>query len=187
VKFHETDIPGVFLIEPEPHFDERGFFSRVFCPKEYAAAEIAFTPVQVNLSRSLRRYTLRGLHYQDAPHAEGKVVQVTSGAVYDVVVDLRRDSAAFGRWLAFELDAYKAKTLYIPEGCAHGFLTLQPDTDVLYYINRLYVPGHAKGYRWNDPVLNITWPAQPECVAKADEEWPDFSHVASAATGCAGD
>lgn len=175
MKFSRTDIPGVCLIEPELHVDGRGFFARILCPNEYAAAGIAFAPVQINLSRNLRRHTLRGLHYQCEPYAEAKVVQVTSGAAYDVVVDLRTDSVAFGRWSAFELDAVGARSLYIPEGCAHGFLTLQPNTDVLYHMNRVYVPGHAKGYRWNDAVLNISWPEKPEYIAPADEAWPDFS------------
>lgn len=175
MKFREVEVPGVFLIEPEPHADERGFFARLLCSHEYEAAGIAFRPIQVNLSRNLRRYTLRGIHYQDAPFAEAKVVQVTRGAIYDVVVDLRRNSPAFGRWAAFNLDAVGAQTLYIPEGCAHGFLTLQQDTDVLYYMSRAYVPGHAKGYRWNDPVLNIAWPARPTCISPTDEAWPDFA------------
>lgn len=175
MKFREAEIPRIFLIEPEPHADERGFFARLLCSEEYAAAGIAFRPIQVNLSRNPRRHTLRGMHYQDAPFAEAKVVQVTRGAIYDVVVDIRRNSPTFGRWAAFELDSVGARTLYIPEGCAHGFLTLQQDTDVLYYMSRVYVPGHAKGYRWNDSVLNIAWPARPTCIAPTDETWPDFA------------
>jgi dTDP-4-dehydrorhamnose 3,5-epimerase len=179
VKFREAEIPDVFLVEPEPHADERGFFARMICPDEYAAVGIRFKPVQVNLSRNPVLHTLRGMHFQDAPYAEAKVVHVTRGSIYDVVVDLRHARPTFGRWAAFELDAEGARSLYVPEGFAHGFLTLQPNTDVFYHISRVFVPGQARGYRWNDPVLSITWPAQPKCVAPADEAWPNFPKAVS--------
>jgi dTDP-4-dehydrorhamnose 3,5-epimerase len=175
VRFQETAIPGVFVIQAEPSRDQRGFFARLYCPDEFAAAGIDFTPVQVNLSRNSLRHTLRGLHYQDPPHAEAKLVHVTRGSVHDVVVDLRRSSASFGRWAGFALDADAARALFVPEGCAHGFLTLTPDADVLYHMGRRHIPGLAKGYRWNDPVLDIRWPAEPASVSGADMEWPDFS------------
>ena len=175
MKFHPTDLAGVFVIEAEPAADERGFFARLYCPDEFAAAGLKFAPVQVNLSRNLRRHTLRGLHYQDAAHAEAKLVSVTRGAVYDVVIDLRRDSVSFGRWAAFELDAESPRALFIPEGFAHGFLTLKPDTDVLYHMSPKHRPGHAKGYRWNDPTLKIDWPAAPAAISAADLSWPDFA------------
>jgi dTDP-4-dehydrorhamnose 3,5-epimerase len=175
VKFHPTDIPGVSIVAAEPNKDERGFFARLYSPDEFAAAGLTFTPVQVNLSRNINRYSLRGLHYQDPPYAEAKLVSVTRGAVYDVVVDLRRDSLAYGHWAAFELDAESNRALFIPEGCAHGFLTLAPETDVLYHMGRMHVPGQAKGYRWNDPSLDIRWPAEPEFMSPADRAWPDFS------------
>lgn len=175
MKFHESDIPGVFLIESEPHSDERGFFARLYCPDEFASAGISFTPAQVNLSRNIRSHTLRGLHYQEPPYAEAKLIQVTRGSAYDVVVDLRRDSATFGKWIAFDLDAASTRAIFVPEGCAHGFLTLEPDTDVLYHMTPAYVPGHAKGYRWDDPVLNIRWPAEPNFLSASDTAWPDFS------------
>ena len=174
MKFHPTDIPGVVVVEGEPNPDERGFFMRLYCPNEFAAARLAFTPVQVNLSRNIHRHSLRGLHYQDPPHAEAKLVSVTRGAVYDVVVDLRRDSSAYGRWKGFELDAESNRALFIPEGCGHGFLTLEPRTDVLYLMGRLHVPGQTKGYRWNDPSLDIRWPAEPEFMSPVDRSWPDF-------------
>jgi dTDP-4-dehydrorhamnose 3,5-epimerase len=175
LKFRESKIPGVFLIEAEPHTEERGFFARLYCPNEFATVGIAFTPVQVNLSRNVHRHTLRGMHYQAPPYAEAKLVHVTHGTVHDVVVDLRQGSPAYGRWAAFELDAASLQALYIPEGCAHGFLTLEPETDVLYHMGRIYVPGRAKGYRWNDPQLKIDWPAEPEIVSFNDTNWPDFS------------
>ena len=174
MKFHKTDIPGVFLVEAEPLRDERGFFARLYCPDEFAAAGLDFKPMQTSLSRNFERYTLRGMHYRNPPHAESKLVHVTRGSAYDVVVDVRRDSPAYGRWVGFELDAVSARAIFIPEGCAHGFLTLTSDTDILYAINRAYTPGHDRGYRWNDPRLNIHWPAEPAILSAADREWPDF-------------
>jgi dTDP-4-dehydrorhamnose 3,5-epimerase len=175
VKFQATDIPGVFIVAVEPITDDRGFFARLYCPEEFAAAGLKFAPVQVNISRNVHRHTLRGLHYENPSHAEAKLVSVTRGAVYDIVVDLRRASATFGRWAAFELDAESARALFIPEGCAHGFLTLMPQTDVLYHMNRMHVAGQTQGYRWNDPTLNIRWPAAPALMSPTDRSWPDFS------------
>ncbi len=175
MKFLVTDIPGVFVVAAEPNPDERGFFARLYCPEEFAAAGLEFTPAQVNLSHNIHRHSLRGLHYQDAPHAEAKLVQVTRGAVYDVVVDLRRGSPAYGRWAAFDLDADSMRALFIPEGCAHGFLTRAPQTDVLYHMDRMHMSGLAKGYRWNDPTLGIRWPAEPAFISSTDLTWPDFS------------
>jgi dTDP-4-dehydrorhamnose 3,5-epimerase len=175
VKFQATDIPGVLIVAVEPTTDERGFFARLYCPNEFAAARIDFKPVQVNLSRNIHRQTLRGLHYQDPPYAEAKLVHVTRGAIYDVVVDLRRESSTFGRWSAFELEAESARAVFIPEGCAHGFQTLAPETDVLYHMEQMHVAGQEKGYRWNDPTLNILWPAEPTFISLADRSWPDFS------------
>jgi len=175
VKFQTTEIPGVFLVEAEPHADERGFFSRLYCPEEFSAAGIDFSPVQTSLSRSVHRHTLRGMHYQDALQDEAKLVHVTRGAIYEVIVDVRRESPMFGRWAAFDLDARSLRAVYVPEGCAHGFLTLEPETDVLYQINRMYVPGFARGYRWNDPALDIRWPAEPAIISDVDRFWPDFS------------
>jgi dTDP-4-dehydrorhamnose 3,5-epimerase len=174
VKFQPTAIAGVFLVGAELQADARGSFSRLYSPDEFAAAGIDFRPVQTSLSRNPTLHTLRGLHYQDAPHIEAKLVHVTRGTIHDVVVDLRRESPTFGRWAAFDLDARALRAVYVPEGCAHGFLTLEPDTDVLYQINRAHMPGHGRGYRWNDPVLNIRWPAQPALLSDADRNWPDF-------------
>ncbi len=174
MKFQATALPGVFVVEPEPQADARGYFSRLYSPEEFAAAGIGFKPMQTSLSRNVEQYTLRGLHYRLKPHDEAKLVCVTRGSIYDVVVDLRPDSAAFGRWVAFDLDARSLRAVYVPEGCAHGFLTLEPDTDVLYQIDRIYVPGFDRGYRWNDPALNIQWPAEPAVISDVDRRWPDF-------------
>ncbi len=174
MKFTPTKLRDVFIIDIEPRNDERGFFARLNCPQEFAAHGIQFNGVQTNLSRNPHLHTLRGMHYQDAPHAETKLVYATQGAVHDVVVDLRRDSPTFGDWTSVVLDADSLRAIYIPEGCAHGFLTLKPNTDVLYHMGHAYVPGQAKGYRWNDPRLNIVWPATPSVIGAADQNWPDF-------------
>ncbi|MFC2248679.1 dTDP-4-dehydrorhamnose 3,5-epimerase family protein [Labrys portucalensis] len=172
--FAETRIPGCFLIKPEPRRDDRGFFARTYCPDEFAAAGISFAPVQINLSRNDKAFTLRGMHFQDPPHAEAKLVQVARGAIHDVVVDLRPDSPAFRQWIGADLSADNLHQLYIPEGCAHGFLTLEAGTDVLYGMGRKYVPGHARGYRYDDPAFTIEWPRPPAVIAPADEAWPPF-------------
>jgi dTDP-4-dehydrorhamnose 3,5-epimerase len=172
VRFAPTELPGVTRIIPEPIADERGFFARLFCPEEFAAAGCAFAPVQMSLSHNRLAHTLRGLHWQAAPFAEGKVVRVTRGSVYDVVVDLRPDSPAYRRWTGALLSAENREALLIPEGCAHGFLTLQDETNVLYQMDRLYAPGHARGVRYDDPALAIAWPAAPQVIAPADLVWP---------------
>jgi dTDP-4-dehydrorhamnose 3,5-epimerase len=170
--FRTTEIRGVVEIETEPRHDARGFFARLFCPEELARAGITFTSTQINLSRNEARFTLRGMHWQDPPHAEAKIVRVVRGCVHDVVVDLRPQSPTFRRWIARELDAGRANALLVPEGCAHGFLTLEPRTDVLYQMSRAYVPGAARGLRFDDPDIGIVWPTPPETIADADLAWP---------------
>lgn len=170
--FEETTIPGVMRVRQTPHRDERGFFSRLYCPEEFARAGIEFTPTQVNLSRNTHKYTLRGLHYQDASFAEAKFIRITRGRVFEVVVDVREGSATRYQHIALELDAETGDGLFIPEGFAHGFLTLEAETDMLYQMGRNYVPGHAKGLRWDDPALAIGWPHAPAMMAEADKNWP---------------
>jgi dTDP-4-dehydrorhamnose 3,5-epimerase len=170
--FHATNIAGVVEIEAEPHRDARGFFARLYCPEELARAGLDFVSTQINLSRNEAAYTLRGMHWQDPPCAEAKIVRVVSGAVHDVVIDLRPDSATFRRWIARRLDAERANALLVPEGCAHGFLTLEPCTDVLYQMSRAYVPGYARGLRYDDPDIGIVWPGVPKVIADADLDWP---------------
>ena len=169
-----TAIAGVVRVEAEPHGDERGGFARLHCPEEFAAAGIAFAPVQTSLSRNPLSGTLRGLHYQPAPHAETKLVRVTRGRVFDVAVDLRPDSPTHRQWIAAELSAENLVGLFIPEGVAHGFLTLEPDTDVLYQIAPAYRPGHAAGVRWDDPAFGIEWPQAPALMSPADAGYPDY-------------
>lgn len=174
MRFVATDIAGVTIVESQPHADVRGSFARLHCPDEFAAAGIAFTARQTSLSRNRTLHTLRGMHFQDPPDAEAKLVRVTRGRIHDVAVDLRRDSPTYRRWIAVVLDADDLRGLHIPSGCAHGFLTLQPDTDVLYQIDREHVPGLGRGVRWDDPAFAIEWPAKPAVISERDAAWPDF-------------
>ena len=174
MRFVATEIAGVVRVEAEPHIDARGGFARLHCPEEFAAAGIAFQPVQTSLSRNPLSGTLRGLHYQPAPHAETKLVRVTGGRVFDVAVDLRPQSPTHRRWVAAELSAENLMALFIPEGVAHGFLTLEPDTDVLYQIAPAWRPGHAAGARWDDPAFGIAWPQAPALMSPADAGYPDY-------------
>lgn len=170
--FEKTALPGVLRVIQTPHRDARGFFSRLYCPDEFAKAGIAFNPTQVNLSRNTTKHTLRGLHWQDAPHAEAKFIRITRGRVFEVVVDIRPDSATRYQHLTLELDAETGDGLFIPEGFAHGFLTLEDETDMLYQMGRMFEPGHARGLRWDDPALRIQWPHAPALINEADRNWP---------------
>ena len=171
MKFHQTALPGVFQIETTPHGDARGLFARLFCPVEFADAGIDFAPTQVNLSTNTQVHTLRGMHFQQPPHAEAKLVRVIRGRAWDVAVDLR-PGAGFGRWTAAELSATAMNALFLPEGIAHGFLTLEPDTQILYQMGKDFEPGHADGLCWDDPDLAIEWPAAPAVIADKDRSWP---------------
>ncbi len=170
--FEPTQLAGAFYLRLEPHVDARGFFARTYCPDEIAQAGIAFTSAQINLSRNTSAFTLRGLHYQEAPRAEAKIVRPTRGRIFDVAIDLRPDSPTFRQWTGRTLDAETCDALFIPEGCAHGFLTLADDTDVLYQMGRMYETGHARGVRWDDPAIGILWPAMPQIISNADRTWP---------------
>lgn len=175
MRFVATGIPGVTLIEAEPKEDERGFFARLYCPDEFAAAGIDFAPAQINLSRNRARGVLRGLHWMASPYAEAKVVRAVRGRIFDVAVDLRPDSPCFRRWTGAELDAASCRALYIPEGCAHGFLTLEPDSDVLYLMGRPYRPGFERGARWDDPAFGVAWPEAPAVIGERDASWPPLA------------
>ena len=174
MEFHETALPGVMRVTTTPHGDARGLFARLYCPEEFAAAGIDFTSTQVNLSTNADPLTLRGMHFQKPPHAEAKLVRVTRGRAFDVALDLRPGPTQ-GRWIAEELSADALNALYLPEGIAHGFLTLEPDTHILYQMGRAYVPGHADGVRWDDPAFAIDWPAKPAILSDKDRAWPDFA------------
>ena len=174
MEFHATALPGVVRVGTTPHGDARGLFARLYCPEEFAAAGIDFTPTQVNLSTNADRHTLRGMHFQKPPFAEAKLVRVVRGRAWDVVVDLRPGPTR-GQWIADELSAERMNALFLPEGVAHGFLTLEPDTHILYQMGRNYVPGQADGVRWDDPALGIAWPAAPTVISDKDREWPDLA------------
>lgn len=174
MRFVPTPIAGVVRVEAEPHADERGLFARLHCPEAFAAAGIPFEPAQTSISRNPKAGTLRGMHYQAAPHAETKLVRVTRGRVFDVAVDLRPDSPTYRQWTGAELSAENLVGLYIGEGIAHGFLTLEPDSDVVYQIAPAYRPGHDAGVRWNDPAFGIDWPAAPRLISERDASYPDY-------------
>jgi dTDP-4-dehydrorhamnose 3,5-epimerase len=174
--FTETRVRGAFVIDLERRTDNRGFFARAWCQKEFAAHGLSGRLVQVNVSYNARRGTLRGLHYQLAPYQETKVVSCTQGAIYDVVVDLRRDSPTCRQWAAAELTAGNHRMLYVPEGCAHGFQTLADDTELLYLMSAFHSPEHARGVRYNDPAFGVEWPLPAHALSDVDRSWPDFDN-----------
>jgi dTDP-4-dehydrorhamnose 3,5-epimerase len=173
--FTAARIPGVYIVEPDKLEDERGFFARTFCQREFEAHGLTTRVAQCSLSFNPRKATLRGMHYQVAPYAETKLVRCTQGAVYDVLADLRQDSPTFLQWLAVELTAKNRKLLCIPEGVAHGFQTLADDSELFYQISEFHHPECARGVRWNDPVLNIHWPLPPAIVSERDAGFPLLS------------
>lgn len=174
MQFSPTDLPGVFLIGLERHEDERGFFARSFCADEFNAHGLDPRVAQCSVSRNRQKGTLRGLHYQAAPHEEAKLVRCTLGGIYDVAVDLRPDSPAFRRWAAFELSAENGLGLYVPAGVAHGFQTLADDSEVFYQISVPYRPELARGVRFDDPAFGIRWPIAEPIVNARDRTYPDF-------------
>ena len=172
--FHETELKGAFRIEPEQLRDERGFFARVWCQQEFAAHGLNPTLAQCSISFNRKKGTLRGMHYQVAPHEEAKLVRCTSGAIHDVIIDLRPESATFKRHYATALSTANRQMLYIPERFAHGFQTLQDDTEVLYLISDSYAPESARGVRWDDPAFGIVWPAGERIISERDRTYPDL-------------
>ena len=175
MRFLQTDIPGVVVVELQPAADDRGFFARLHCPDEFAAAGHPFEPAQTSLSRNGPDGVLRGMHYQTGADAEVKLVRVVRGRVFDVAVDLRPESSTHRRWTAVELSADNGRAVLIPAGVAHGFLTLEPDTDVLYQIDRPYAPGRERGVRWNDPAFAVAWPKAPAVISERDAAYADYA------------
>jgi len=173
MEFQRTKLAGVYRVKATPHRDDRGAFARLHCPAEFAAAGLPFAPAQTSLSGNPHPLTLRGMHYQAAPHAESKLVRVTRGRAFDVALDLRPASPTYRQWVGEELSADNLMALYIPEGVAHGFLTLEADTDVLYQIAPAYRPGHEAGVRWDDPAFGIDWPELPQLISERDASYPD--------------
>lgn len=175
MRFFETDLDGARLIELEPIRDERGFFSRSFCVKEFAAQSLETNFVQHSLSYSAAGGTLRGMHFQAAPHSEVKVVDCVKGAIWDVIIDIRPDSPTYRKWQGFELTAENRRQLYIPAGFAHGFQTLSDNTEVHYLISAFYEPSAARGLRYDDPSFAIRWPLPIAVISAKDLAWPDFA------------
>lgn len=172
--FEETKLMGAYVIRVEPIDDERGFFARFFCKEEFERMNLESTLVQSSISYNKKRYTVRGLHYQEIPHEEIKLVACRKGEIYDVIVDLRKGSPTYMQWLGIKLSSTNRKMLYIPKGFAHGFQTLEDETEVIYHMTVPYHPESAKGIRWNDPTLNINWPYSREIViSEKDKSFPD--------------
>ena len=174
MKFTETRLKGAYIIEIEPIEDERGFFARSWCKQEFESHGLNPEIVQSSISFNKKRGTLRGMHYQAGPHEEAKTVRCTMGAIFDVIIDLRADSFTFKQWVAAELTAGNRKMLYVPEGFAHGFLTLTDDTEVLYQMSTFYEPASARGLRWDDPAIGITWPLAVSAISARDQQYAPF-------------
>jgi len=173
--FRETKLKDAFLIELEKMEDERGFFARTFCQEEFKAHGLNPNLVQCSISFNKKKGTLRGMHYQVAPYQEAKLVRCTQGSVYDVIIDLCPDSLTFKKWVAVELTAENRRMLYIPKGFAHGFQTLEDNTEVFYQMSEFYSPESSKGIRWDDPAFNIHWPCNKRIISTRDKQYPDFS------------
>lgn len=174
MKFTELTLPGVYLIQTQPIEDKRGYFVRLWCSNEFGALGLSDKFVQTNLSFNRHRGTLRGMHYQDAPYAEAKLVQCIRGSLFDVIIDLRPKSPTFKQWISIELSADCQSLLYIPEGFAHGFQTLQDNTEVLYQMSEFYKPESSRGIGWNDPSFNIKWPIQSPIISDKDSNYPKW-------------
>ena len=177
MRYTATKIAGVTIIELEPERDHRGFTSRSFCARDFAEHGLIFDVTQTNNIFSYTRGTVRGLHRQIPPYAEAKLVRVTAGAVYDVIVDLRPDSPAYLRWMWQELTAASHRALYVPKGCAHGFLTLTDGVEMLYHMSEFFEASHNTGVRWNDPAFRVEWPFEPLIVSEKDAGYADYRPV----------
>ena len=174
MNFVEQALPGVFLIQPTPFEDERGIFRRHFCSREFADHGIAHDVKQANVSENRHAFTLRGFHYQLAPHGEGKTLSCLKGAIYDVVVDLRESSPTYLKWLTVELSDANRHTVHVPPGCANAFLTLKDDSIIQYYCSESYAPDYERGIRFDDPVFSFKWPVTPAHISAKDLKHPDF-------------
>lgn len=174
MKFHSIPLNGAYLVELEPHGDERGYFARAFCQTEFDGMGLPTEIKQSNLSFNQHAGTLRGMHYQHAPHAEPKLVRVVVGAVYDVLIDLRKDSSTYCQWYGVKLDVDSKRAIFIPAGMAHGFLTLVDETLVHYEMFENYHPASVAGVRFDDPVFGIEWPEEVRVIAEKDKNWSDY-------------
>lgn len=174
MKFLETPIQGVYIIEPELLSDQRGFFARIYCQQEFLDHGLNPNFVQDSISFNKKKGTLRGMHYQKKPFEEDKVIRCTKGTIFDVVIDLRPSSSTFKQWSGIELTEDNRKMLYVPKGCAHGFQTLRDSTEVFYQISAVYDPASSSGIRWDDPHFQIQWPLEVNMISERDTMYPDF-------------
>ena len=172
--FTETDLSGAFVVDIEKREDTRGFFARGWCANEFKVNGLTERIVQSNISFNHKRGTLRGMHYQQAPYEEAKLVRCTRGAIYDVIIDLRPGSPTFKKWIGVELTCENHRMLYVPETFGHGFITLEDATEVMYHVSQFYTPNAERGIRWNDPVFGVEWPLEPAVISDKDAGWPDF-------------
>lgn len=174
MNFTETKLKGAYILDLEKLQDNRGFFARMYCEEEFRKSGISFSPVQGNVSFNQHKYTLRGMHYQEPPFEEAKLVRCTRGAIYDVIIDIRPESPTANEWVGVELTAENRKMIFIPKGFAHGFLTLEEETEVNYLMSEFYKPGAGRGIRWDDPAFNIDWPAEVAVISEKDKNWPPY-------------
>jgi dTDP-4-dehydrorhamnose 3,5-epimerase len=174
MQFHHTSLAGVFEISLDRLMDERGFFARSWCQEEFRNKGLNPNLAQCNISFNIYKGTLRGMHYQAPPYPEAKLVRCTKGAIYDVVVDLRPGSSTFTEWIGVRLSAADRNMVYVPEGCAHGFLTLEDETEIFYQMSEFFHPESTRGVRWNDPQFKIEWPGEVNVLSERDRSYPDF-------------
>ena len=172
--FKETMLPGAYVIELDKREDDRGFFARAWCTKEFAAHNLTSHVVQANTSFNKKMGTLRGMHYQIAPHPEAKLIRCIRGSIYDVIIDLRPASPTYKRWIGVELTAKNRSMLYVPENFAHGFITVEDDTEILYLVSEFYSPECERGVRYNDPAFGMMWPVKVQAMSSKDQTWPDY-------------
>jgi len=174
MKFIETSLKGAFIIEIERNEDERGFFARSWCQREFESHRLNSNLAQCNISFNKKRGILRGMHYQAAPHEEVKLVRCTMGAIFDVIIDIRKSSSTYLHWFSVELNSENRRGLYIPEGFAHGFQTLKDNTEVFYMMGEFYHPECERGIRWDDPMFKIEWPIETKIISSKDQSYPDW-------------
>ena len=170
--FTVTLLVGAWVIDPTPHEDDRGRFMRAWCAQEFTRCGLDFSPVQANMGFSVRKGTIRGMHYQEAPALEAKLVRCTRGIIFDVALDLRAESSTYGQWYGVELSAVNGRMLYIPENCAHGCQTLEDDAEIYYMTSAFYTPSAVRGVRFDDPAFSIRWPLPVTVVSEQDRNWP---------------
>jgi dTDP-4-dehydrorhamnose 3,5-epimerase len=174
MKFTETDLKDAYIIDLERLSDDRGFFARGYCENEFKEQGIDARIVQANVSYNHQKGTMRGMHYQEEPHGEAKLVRCTKGGIYDAIIDVRRESPTYKDWIGVELNEENRRMLYVPEGFAHGFITLEDNVEVTYQVSEFYTPGAEHGIKYDDPAFNINWPVEIEVISEKDEEWAPF-------------